>query len=573
MGMNSSTDGGNNRGENSGENQGEHPGEHPGKHPGEHPGWNIGDILTAIGPSLGDEPALVHAAPSGSRVVSWEDFDRRTNALARGLLAGGAATGDKVAIYAHNTPEWMETVVACFKARLVPVNVNYRYRDEELLYLLDNCDAVAVVFGREFSASVSRLAPRLPGLRLLVELGGDADSTAKAVAYESLASGNAAPLDIERSPDDLILLYTGGTTGMPKGVMWRQEDLFRTLGGGDPLGMGPRPASLEEHVTNVRAGAQRQRLLPACPLMHGTGLFTAINALMNGGSVVTVGTPGLDAHALWSAVQEHEVQAMAIVGDVFARPMVQALREKDYRLDSLRLIVSSGVMWSLELKKELLERHAGMILFDSLGSSEATGLGASIMMAGMEMQTASFKVGDRVKVFTEDGREVEAGSGERGMVARCGPIPLGYYKDAEKSARTFPTIGGVRWSMPGDFATVEADGTLRLLGRGSVCINTGGEKVFPEEVEEVLKRHPAVEDAAVVGLADPKWGQAIHALVVPRSGANADEASLREHVREHLAGYKVPRRVFAVESLGRSPSGKMDYKGVTARCTELAQGA
>ena len=534
--------------------------------------WNIGDIFSAIGPLLADEPALIHSGPgSAARIVTWGELDRRSNALARALVDAGARPDDKVAIYSYNRPEWLEAVVACFKARLVPVNVNYRYRDEELHYLLDNSDSVAVLFEGGFSENVERLASALPALRTLIRIEDGGPACPGAADYETVVAGPNEPLAIERSPDDLLLIYTGGTTGMPKGVMWRQEDLFRTLGGGgDPLGTGPKPADLAEHVANVKAGAQKQRLLPACPLMHGTGLFTAINALANGGSVVTIESRRLDAHALWSAVEQHAVNAIAIVGDVFARPMVQALDEKSYKLDSLRLIISSGVMWSLETKKALLEHHPYMMLFDSLGSSEATGLGASIMGAGMEMQTASFKVGDRVKVITPDGREVEPGSGEQGLVARSGPIPVGYYKDPQKTAQTFRTIGGVRYSMPGDFAIVETDGTMKLLGRGSACINTGGEKVFPEEVEEVLKRHPAVEDAATVGLPDPQWGQAIHSLVVLRPGHAVAETSLRDHVREHLAAYKVPKRIFAVETLGRSPAGKMDYKGVTARATELA---
>ncbi|HYC54600.1 MAG TPA: acyl-CoA synthetase [Candidatus Binatia bacterium] len=532
--------------------------------------WNIGDIFAGVGAAIGERPALIHCSERGDRTMSWSELDRRSNALARAWMQAGVVAGDKVAIYSYNRPEWLESVVAAFKARLVPVNVNYRYRDDELLYLLDNSDAAVVVFESEFADSMARLAPRLPGLECLHQLDGV--SVHDALDYEAAARGDGSPLEIERSPDDLLLLYTGGTTGMPKGVMWRQEDLFRTLGGGgDPLTGQGRPEDLGQHLANVTIGAQRQTLLPACPLMHGTGMFTAINALLNGGTVVTTASHKLDAHALWAAVERHAVNAIAIVGDVFARPMVAALREKKYALDSLRLIVSSGVMWSLETKRQLLEFHPYMVLFDSLGSSEATGLGASIMTAGMEAQTASFKVGDRVKVFTEDGREVAAGSGERGLVARTGPIPVGYYKDPVKTAATFRTIDGVRWSMPGDFATVEADGTLRLLGRGSVCINTGGEKVFPEEVEETLKRHAAVEDAAVVGLPDEKWGQAIVALVVMREGADAAEEELREHVRALLAGYKVPKRIFGVDSLGRSPSGKMDYKGVTSRALELSR--
>jgi len=533
--------------------------------------WNLGDVFDSLGPVLGDEPALIHGSGRDARVVTWAALDRRSNALAAALIEAGLNPDDKVAIYSYNRPEWMETAVACFKARLVPVNVNYRYRDDELEYLLDNCDAAAVVFEGGFADNVARLAPRLPRLRLLIQLDDGTARLAAAIDYEELASGSAAALGIERSPDDLMLLYTGGTTGMPKGVMWRQDDVWHTLGGGgDPLTGQGRPRDLGEHAANVVVGSQRQRLLPACPLMHGTGLFTAINVLMNGGSIVTTENRKLDPHALWSAVQSSAVTSIAIVGDVFARPMAAALRERSYDLSSLRLMISSGVMWSIETKRQLLEFHPYMILFDSLGSSEATGLGASVMVAGMEMPTASFKVGERVRVFTEDGREVAAGSGERGLVARSGSIPIGYYKDPDKSARTFPTINGVRWSMPGDFATVEADGTLQLLGRGSVCINTGGEKVFPEEVEEVLKRHPLVEDAAVVGLADQKWGQAVHALVVLREGRVFAEEELRSHVHGLLAGYKVPKRIFAVESLGRSPSGKMDYKGVTARILTLS---
>jgi acyl-CoA synthetase (AMP-forming)/AMP-acid ligase II len=534
--------------------------------------WNLADLFTAIAPVLADEPALIHSGPgTETRIVSWRDFDRRTSALARLLVERGARPDDKVAIYSYNRPEWMEAVAACFKARLVPVNVNYRYRDEELHYLLENSDSVAVIFEGGFSDSVARLAADQPRLKTLVRIEDGGPACAGALDYDTVVNGDATPLDLVHSPDDLLLIYTGGTTGMPKGVMWRQEDLFRTLGGGgDAMGMSQRPETMDEHVANVKAGAQRQRLLPACPLMHGTGLFTAINALMNGGSVVTVDSKKLDAHALWSAVEQHGVNAIAIVGDVFGRPMAKALAEKKYDLDSLRLIISSGVMWSLEVKRALLEHHPFMMLFDSLGSSEATGLGASIMGAGMEAQTASFKVGDRVKVLTDDGREVVPGSGEQGMVARSGPIPVGYYKDPEKTAKTFRTVAGVRYSIPGDFATVEADGTLKLLGRGSACINTGGEKVFPEEVEEVLKRHPAVEDASTVGLPDPQWGQAIHSLVVLRPGQEASEEQLREHVREHLAAYKVPKRIFLSDTLGRSPSGKMDYKGVTRRVTEMA---
>jgi acyl-CoA synthetase (AMP-forming)/AMP-acid ligase II len=359
---------------------------------------------------------------------------------------------------------------------------------------------------------------------------------------------------------------------MPKGVMWRQEDLWTTLGGGgDPITGDGKPASLAEHADNIKRGLNRLRLLPASPLMHGTGLFTAISSLMHGGGIVTTEGRKFDAHELWRAVEAKRVNVIAIVGDVFARPMAEALDEKSYDLSSLRMIISSGVMFSPEIKQRLLDHHGGMLIVDSLGASEATGIGVSISSAAGPADRASFKIGNRVKVFTDEGREVAPGSGERGRVARAGPIPMGYYKDAAKSAQTFPVINGVRYSMPGDYATVAEDGTIVLLGRGSVCINTGGEKVFPEEVEEVIKRHPKVRDAAVVGLPDAKWGQAVTAIVEPTGAGAIDEEEIRSLVRDTLAGYKVPKRVFTVVTLGRSPAGKMDYKAVTETARQLAK--
>jgi fatty-acyl-CoA synthase len=304
--------------------------------------------------------------------------------------------------------------------------------------------------------------------------------------------------------------------------------------------------------------------------MHGTGLFTSLIALTAGGSLVTLTAPGFDAHELWHTVGRHRVNTIAIVGDAFAKPMLRALDERrgDYVLDSLMALISSGVMWSPEVKKALLAHHPAMILFDSFGSSEAVGFGASITTASGESRTGRFQLGERVKVFTEREEEVTPGSGVPGFVAHGGAIPLGYYKDAEKTARTFRTINGVRYVIPGDWCTVEADGTLALLGRGSVCINTGGEKVYPEEVEEVLKTHPAVEDALVVGLPDEKWGQAVIGVVELRRGATVREEELRQHVRGQLAGFKTPKRILFVDTIGRAPNGKADYVGIT----KLAEG-
>ncbi len=395
--------------------------------------------------------------------------------------------------------------------------------------------------------------------------------------YEPLAAeGEGAPLDVERSPDDLFFLYTGGTTGMPKGVMWRSEDLWRAIGGGGNPVLGEPPvASLEELDVRVRARGPGLRHLPACPLMHGTGLFTAFITLTAGGSIVTLPGVNFDADELWATIGRHAVNTIAIVGDAFAKPMLRALdaRRDAYRLDTLISIISSGVMWSPEVKRALLAHHPNMICYDSFGSSEAVGFGASITTASGESRTGRFQLGDKVKVFTEDGREVQPGSDLPGIVAHGGPIPLGYYKDAEKTARTFRVIDGIRYVIPGDWCRVEADGTLTLLGRGSVCINTGGEKVYPEEVEEVLKTHPAVYDAVVVGIPDEKWGQAVIGVVELNAAGRASEDELRRHVRERLAGFKTPKRVLVVESIGRAANGKADYAALARLAERRVAGA
>ena len=525
--------------------------------------WNFGDLLDGCASRLpGDAPAVIQ----GSRTLSWADFTRRTNNVAARLDALGARPGDKVAIYLRNCAEYVEAVGACFKARLVPLNVNFRYLDEELYYIFDNSDANFVVFGTEFVERVDHVRDRLPGVRW-IQVGGE---TAEfALDFEQLAeTGDGAPLDIERSEEDLLFVYTGGTTGMPKAVMWRQGDLWMALGGGTnvPANRRIRPATPEEHLENVRLHGPGPRQITACPLMHGTGLFTTIGNLAGGGCAVLLEKPNFDGVELWETVERTRANSAIIVGDAFAKPMLNALDENPGRWDlsSLKILISSGVMWSSDVKRRLLEHHSSMSLADMFGSSEAIGFGISVTSGKGESQTARFKIGDRCKVFTEDHREVEPGSGERGFIARSGPIPLGYYKDDEKTARTFPTINGVRYSIPGDWCTVDADGTLNLLGRGSACINTAGEKVYPEEVEEVLKTHPGVEDALVFGIDDDKWGQAVTAVVSLSPGESFDEAVLRAHVREALAGYKTPKRIHAVEKMFRGANGKADYKQAAA---------
>jgi fatty-acyl-CoA synthase len=348
--------------------------------------------------------------------------------------------------------------------------------------------------------------------------------------------------------------------------MWAHDDLWHagTAGATPATDMVP-PADLEQHCRNVAANPGGS-LTPCCPQMHGTGLLTTIAALAMGGTVVTLTQPSFDAAELWQTVQRRSVSSLAIVGDAFARPMLRELDEHPGKHDirALQVIVSSGVMWSPEVKRGLLRHNPAMVLTDSFGASEAVGFGRSDTTVDGASEVGKFQIGEHCKVFTEDFREVRPGSDETGFVARCGAIPRGYYKDEEKTARTFPVIDGVRYSMPGDYCKVAEDGSLILLGRGSVCINTAGEKVYPEEVEEVLKTFPGVVDALVVGVPDEKWGQMVTAVVQPEPGGRLDEAAVQAHVRERLAGYKTPKRVLVKEDLARASNGKADYKGVTA---------
>lgn len=537
---------------------------------GEQLAWNYGDILDAMPQAVAaDAPCLIH----GDRVVSWGDFTRRTNNIARALQARGLGADDKVGFYLRNDPAYLEMLGACFKGRFVHVNVNYRYVNEELHYIFDNSDARAVLYASEFADHISALKAQLPDVRLWIELTDDGQVRVDgAEDYETLAeSGSGEPLGIERSADDLLLLYTGGTTGMPKGVMWAHNDLwYAGNAGATPATDMIPPSNLKAHLENIRSVGGGARIMPCCPLMHGTGLLTSIGTLAGGGSVVTLTGNSFDARECLEAVERWQVNGLAIVGDAFAKPLLRELDANPgrYDLSSLLSIVSSGVMWSMEVKQGLLRHNPQMVLTDSFGASEAVGFGRSDTTVDGTVETARFVIGEHCKVFTEDLREVRPGDPEPGYIARAGAIPRGYYKDREKTAKTFPVINGVRYSMPGDWCRVEADGSLVLLGRGSVCINTAGEKVYPEEVEEVLKEHADVDDALVVGVPDEKWGQMVTAVVQVRDGVAVDEEVLRQHTRAHLAGYKTPKRVLFKPSLGRASNGKADYKGITAFARE-----
>ncbi|MBV9281912.1 MAG: acyl-CoA synthetase [Chloroflexi bacterium] len=531
--------------------------------------WNFADAWERVAANLPDVPCI----EQGRRSITWREFDRRSNALAGDLLSSGLSEQSKVAAYMTNAPEYLETYFAAFKAGMVPVNTNFRYGPEEILYLFDNADAEAVVFHATYSSLLEKVRDRLPAVRRWYVVADGSPEPEWAVPYEGVVAAGADRVEGRwgRSPDHMLFLYTGGTTGMPKGVMWRQDDLFNVLGGGGNVFAGEPPAADIEELA-ARRTEPGPRALPACPLMHGTGQFTAFIVFNQGGCVVCLDDRSFDPVELWQTVQDKRVAVITIVGDAFARPMLRALDDNPGRWDlsTLVLINSSGVMWSQEVKGGLLRHIPQAVLFDSLGSSEAVGMGASLSAAGSATDTASFDIGRDVRVVTEDGRFVQPGSDEVGMVAIPGYLPVGYYKDPEKTTRTFPVVEGVRYSVPGDYATVAADGRIHLLGRGSVVINTGGEKVFPEEVEEVLKQHPAVVDAVAVGLPDERFGETICAVVEPEPGVEVEADEVIEFVRSRLARYKAPRRVVTVDSIGRSPAGKVDYRALKALAAERA---
>jgi fatty-acyl-CoA synthase len=524
---------------------------------------NFATAWEAISDEIPDADALL----CGERRVCWRDYEERAARLAGALAGLPVAANAGLALY--NGPEYSEAQFACFKQRVTPFNVNFRYTAGELRSLLAGADAQALFFDASLAEAVDEIRRDLPKLELLVQVGGDTPP-GWAHSYEALIEASPPALRIERSPDDLWMLFTGGTTGRPKGVMWPHASMIQTMKATYAGLKQSVPESLPEVLESVRsiaAAGRVTRQLAAAPLMHGTSGISALTTHMTGGAIITLEERSFSGDALFRAVERHRATHLTIVGDAFSRPMLEALdaareRGEPYDLSSIFLILSSGVMWSAPVKRALLEFNPKMRLMDSLGSSEGVGFAAKLESDPGKATTARFSLGEFTRVIDEHGNEVRPGSGERGRLALGGPLPLGYYKDPVKSEETWPTIAGRRYSIPGDFATVEADGTITLLGRGSVCINSGGEKIYPEEVEEALKHHAAVEDCNVVGTPDPRWGQAITAVVQLNDPA-IEDAALIEAVKDQLAGYKAPKHIIRVERLERQANGKSDYRWAT----------
>ena len=539
--------------------------------------WHYATVWESLTDALGDMTAVVH----GDRRLSWTQYDDRAARMAAAYTAAGLGPDSKIGLYLYNGNEYLEAHYGAFKMRGVPINVNYRYLDEELWYLLDNSDAEALVFHASLADRVERVRARLPKLKLLIEVDDDGvpGQVSGALRYEDVIATHAPMPRITRGEDDVYMLYTGGTTGMPKGVMYDMGGMTRAfVGMGLPMvGLTP-PAEADGIAAMVKdfiASGAGIVSMPCAPLMHGTGVWLgAMIPQLGGAEVVTLQSRSLDADEILRTVQREHVTNITIVGDAFSKPIIRAIDEAaaagtPYDLSSLRMIISSGVMWTAEVKEQLLDRVEQVILLDAIGSSEGS-MGSSISMKGLPPSTAKFSRSPTTKVFTDDNREVTPGSDEVGMVAAGGLVPIGYFKDVEKSARTFRTINGERYSFPGDMAMVAADGSLILLGRGSQVINSGGEKIFPEEVEEAVKRVDGVQDCLVIGLDDERFGQAVTAVASLTDGAAPlDEATVIAGVKQDLAAYKAPKRVVFVSQVPRAPNSKADYKAAK----QLAQDA
>jgi 3-oxocholest-4-en-26-oate---CoA ligase len=523
---------------------------------------NIADLAEHAIDAVPDRVALI----CGDEQLTYAQLEEKANRLAHYLMDQGVKKDDKVGLYCRNRNEIVIAMLGIVKAGAILVNVNYRYVEGELRYLFDNSDMVALVHERRYSDRVANVLPDTPNVRtvLVIEDSSDEDSQDYAryggvEFYSAIAQGSPGRDFEERSADAIYLLYTGGTTGFPKGVMWRHEDIYRVLFGGTDFATGE---FVKDEYDLAKAAAKIPPMIryPIPPMIHGATQSSTWMSIFAGQT--TLLAPEFNADEVWRTVHDHKVNLLFFTGDAMARPLLDALiKDNDYDLSSLFLLASTAALFSPSIKDKLLELLPNRVITDSIGSSE-TGFGGTSIVAAGQTHTGGPRVtiDHRTVVLDDDGNEVKPGSGVRGVIAKKGNIPVGYYKDEQKTAETFKTINGVRYAIPGDYALVEEDGTVTMLGRGSVSINSGGEKIYPEEVEAALKGHPDVFDALVVGVPDPRYGQHVAAVVQARPGRRPSLAELDSFVRSEIAGYKVPRSLWLVEEVKRSPAGKPDYR-------------
>ncbi|MEV2214059.1 acyl-CoA synthetase [Streptomyces sp. NPDC050997] len=526
--------------------------------------YNIADLFESVVDVVPDREALVyvdHPGTGAERRLTYAELDAAANRVGHHLLDGGVRPGEHVGLHLYNGVEYLQTVLGCLKARIVPVNVNYRYVEEELVYLYRDADLAGLVFDAEFTDLVAAALPHTDALRHLVRVGAPAPAAAEvaAVAFADAEAGASPQRGFaSRSGDDQFIIYTGGTTGMPKGVMWRQEDLFFSgLGGGAPTGEPVKKP--EELAERVAAGGSGITFLPAPPLMHGTSTLTAFIGF-NFGQRVVLHRKFVPEEVL-RTIEKEKVTSMSLVGDAMLRPLIDALEGplRGADMSSMFNVSSSGAIMSDTVRRQFQALVPNVMLLNNFGSSESGFNGTATEDSGPE-RGFRVRVNSRTQVVDPATREPVA-VGEVGRIAQCGHVPLGYYNDARKTAETFFEKDGERWVLLGDMATVDAEGVVTVLGRGSQCINTGGEKVYPEEVEQALKSHPDVYDALVAGVPDAMWGHQVAAVVQLRGGAaRLSLEEIQSHCRSRLAGYKIPRRLVITETLRRSPSGKADYR-------------
>ncbi|HEU5084500.1 MAG TPA: acyl-CoA synthetase [Acidimicrobiales bacterium] len=532
--------------------------------------FNLADVFEAVADAIPDQDAIVW----GDRRWSYRELDERANQLANVLhdaglgakrgrqgLGGHETHQDHLAVYLYNGNEYLEAMLGAFKARLAPFNVNYRYVEEELLYLLDSCEASAIVFDSRFADTLAAVLPELPRLQTLIQVG-DGPLLEGAIAYEdALAAVSRTAPPVDRSPDDLYILCTGGTTGMPKGVLWRQADIFMGSMGGRDLTTGVEKGSLEE-IVDAAKNSGGAKVLPAPPFMHGAAQWVAFSGF-NGGSTIVIqdDVVRLEPDDIWRTVDREGVNILLIVGDAFGRPLVEELETGQHDGTSLLAIISGGAPLNSTLKDRFLAALPSVMILDAVGASETGSQMSHVSAAGAKSSTGRFTPGPSAAVVSADLTQVlEPGHDGDGWLAQRGRVPLGYLGDAEKTARTFPVIEGTRFAVPGDRARLTAEGEIELFGRDSVTINSGGEKIFAEEVEQALAHHPAVFDVVVAGRPSDKWGNEVVAIVQLRDGAEPDEQALRDEAAKHVARYKLPKAFVFVDSVVRSPAGKADYR-------------